>query len=159
MALNHKNGISVLAILFHVSDQINLTLKNILDSAESVMKGPGPANPLMDYLSPEQLLPKERSSYYRYEGSLTTPGCNEFIIWTVLRKSIPFSMTQIERFHEMKTDHGNKLTANYRPPQKLNSRPLVLVKSYYDESSSAVTKTVNMGMLVIVCAVSLMHLN
>lgn len=159
MALNHKNGISVLAVLFHVSDEVNSSLKNILDSAQAVMNGAGASNPLMDSLSPDQLLPKNRSNYFRYEGSLTTPGCNEFIIWTVLKKSIPFSMTQIERFHEMKSDHGTKLTANYRTPQRLNSRPLVLVKSLYDEQSSGVTKTVNAGLIFIAFIVSLMRLN
>lgn len=160
MALDHKNGISVLSVLFHVGDETNPALRNILDSAETVMNGAGQANPIAEPLSPEQLLPDDRSSYFRYEGSLTTPGCNEFIIWTVMKRSVPLSMTQIERFHKMKTDHGKNLTANYRTPQRLNSRPLVLVKSTLDERSSAAGRTIDVAVLAALSALSvMMHLN
>ncbi|MBA0858639.1 hypothetical protein Goshw_029113, partial [Gossypium schwendimanii] len=36
------------------------------------------------------------SSYYRYNGSLTTPPCSENVIWTVFRQPLTVNRTQIE---------------------------------------------------------------
>lgn len=122
----------MLGVLFHVSDEINLVLKNILDSAESVKNDAGKSNDIKSGFAPIELLPNDRSTYFRYEGSLTTPSCDEAVIWTVLDKSIPFSITQIERFKQVKDATGELLTHNYRQLQRLNSRPLVYVRTVRD---------------------------
>ena len=33
--------------------------------------------------------------YYRYKGSLTTPGCHESVTWTVFEKPIDISQAQV----------------------------------------------------------------
>ena len=38
----------------------------------------------------------ELETFYRYEGSLTTPGCNEVVVWTVFKKPIFISKTMVE---------------------------------------------------------------
>jgi len=35
------------------------------------------------------------SSYYRYFGGLTTPGCQEIVVWTVFTKPIGISADQV----------------------------------------------------------------
>ena len=39
------------------------------------------------------VLPKEedRNKFYRYYGSLTTPGCNEVVVWTVFKEKLEIS--------------------------------------------------------------------
>lgn len=111
-----------------ISDSHNRFLKNILDSAETVKDEVGDASIIRTPFSPIDLLPTNRDGFFRYEGSLTTPSCDEAVIWTVLTESVPFAVSQIERFKDVKDDKGEALTHNYRTLQRLNSRPLVYVK-------------------------------
>jgi len=127
-AVQNKQGVAVIGVLFHISDQVNLVLKNILDGAEAIKDTPGQSNNIKNPFSPMQLLPQERSSYFRYEGSLTTPSCDEAVIWTVLEHTVPFAITQIERFKQVKDADGAPLTHNFRQLQRLNARPLVYVQ-------------------------------
>ena len=37
----------------------------------------------------------DKSDYYRYFGSLTTPGCGKVVQWTVFKQAIPISASQV----------------------------------------------------------------
>ena len=58
-------------------------------------------------------------SYYRYDGSLTTPPCSEGITWIVLTTPIEMSEAQIAAFKAIIHD-------NNRPVQPLNGRELLV---------------------------------
>lgn len=53
-----------------------------------------------------QLIPPEQNltSYYRYRGSLTTPGCTEAVIWTLFENPIPLNNDQV-RMKENSSTH------------------------------------------------------
>ncbi|XP_029312481.1 carbonic anhydrase 4-like isoform X2 [Cottoperca gobio] len=57
------------------------------------------------------------TKYYRYMGSLTTPKCNEAVVWTVFQEPINININLIQRFP---TQAG--FTNVYRPTQPLNGR-------------------------------------
>ena len=38
---------------------------------------------------------KDLHSYYRYVGSMTTPGCEQAVAWTVFHKTLPVSSKQV----------------------------------------------------------------
>uniref|UniRef100_A0AAY5EAV2 Alpha-carbonic anhydrase domain-containing protein n=1 Tax=Electrophorus electricus TaxID=8005 RepID=A0AAY5EAV2_ELEEL len=66
-----------------------------------------------------------RSKYYRYLGSLTTPSCNEAVVWTVFKDSIKVSQDLINLFST--TVHTNTssdplIFNNFRISQNLNGR-------------------------------------
>ncbi|NNE98774.1 MAG: hypothetical protein HKN25_07110 [Pyrinomonadaceae bacterium] len=46
------------------------------------------------------LFPKE-TSYYNYQGSLTTPPCSEVVSWYVMKRPVTASKAQLESFAKM----------------------------------------------------------
>lgn len=53
---------------------------------------------LIGKLAPNSFLPRDTAGFYRYVGSLTTPSCNEGVIWTVFTNKIPISKQQVVNF-------------------------------------------------------------
>lgn len=141
-AVQRKNGIAVLGVLFHVDVTVNAALKAILDSAEPVKDDVADASVLKRQISPGDFLPKNRDTFFRYEGSLTTPTCDEAVIWTVLKESLSSSFEQVENFKTVKSEDGDYLTNNFRLVKPLNSRTLVYAKRgilYEEDAASTIT--------------------
>ena len=64
------------------------------------------------------LLPQDKS-YYRFNGSLTTPPCSEGVRWLVLKNYTTISKEQTKEFLEL-FHH-----ANNRPIQSINARKVI----------------------------------
>lgn len=94
-AAQEKNGVAVLGILFHVALEPNPMLEAFLKNAGNVFEAAGKNSTYQDKLLLMDLLPKSKNGFFRYEGSLTTPGCGEAVIWTVFENSIPISIDQV----------------------------------------------------------------
>jgi carbonic anhydrase len=77
---------------------------------------PSEASP-MGSINLTNLLP-ESKFFTTYNGSLTTPPCNEIVRWLVLDASVMLSVEQIEAF-------GALFEMNARPVQPLNGRDLL----------------------------------
>lgn len=90
-----KNGVAVLGVLFHVSATPNPVIENFLYNAGTVFEAAGKNQTYDDKLLLIDLLPKNKNSYFRYEGSLTTPACGEAVVWTVYENSIAISLDQV----------------------------------------------------------------
>ena len=74
-----------------------------------------------------QFLPKNLDNFYRYNGSLTTPGCEEIVVWTIFRERIEISQHQMDVLRQITHKHygmneTEDLANNFRPAQDLNER-------------------------------------
>lgn len=65
-------------------------------------------------IDPHTLLPAQHS-YYRYEGSLTTPPCSEVVNWLLLREPVEVAKADIDAFAKL-------YPMNARPIQKMDRR-------------------------------------
>lgn len=64
------------------------------------------------------LLPKDKT-YYRFDGSLTTPPCSEGVAWLVMKHYATASKEQIEKFERVVGAPNN------RPVQPINARVIL----------------------------------
>ena len=69
------------------------------------------------------LLPNN-GDYYYYQGSLTTPDCNESVQWFLLKHRIAVPLTFLANLRKVRDNSKNRnpITANYRQTQPLNGR-------------------------------------
>lgn len=80
----------------------------------------------------ENLLPANKS-YWSYQGSLTTPPYFESVTWFVLKHPVRCSVSQIQRFRNLKSsmrdEEDSNIKSNHRRTQPLNGRTVI----NYDE--------------------------
>ncbi|XP_067033366.1 carbonic anhydrase-like [Acropora muricata] len=121
-SLSHSDGLAVLGVLLKIGASKNIHYDKFLMESR-VPKEPGtnytmtiPSFPL------DPLLPADRTKYFRYNGSLTTPTCNEAVTWTVFKEAVEISKAQMDMLRGLKMNASNEIVDNYRPVQPLNGR-------------------------------------
>ena len=46
----------------------------------------------------DSLLPTDKTKFHRYNGSLTTPTCNEAVTWTVFKDAVEMSQARVKTY-------------------------------------------------------------
>ena len=107
-----KGGLAVVGILLEDGAE-NPAYKNVFANL------PKKSDETIDTaisINAESLLPADRS-YYRYDGSLTTPPCSEGVNWFVLKTPIQLSKEQLAKYTEI-------FKKTNRPVQPLHDRKI-----------------------------------
>ena len=107
-------NLAVLAVMFSRGEE-NPALKTIWQTMSEEVNS---AATLMHQVSAGELIPEDRS-YFRFNGSLTTPPCSEGVTWIVLQHTDDASDAQLNAF--LQTLHHT----NNRPVQPLNARVVI----------------------------------
>ncbi|XP_037543527.1 carbonic anhydrase 4a [Nematolebias whitei] len=143
-ALRDKEGVAVLGFFYEKSNSANKKYDPIINTLQSIKATNG--NTSLPSISLAQLIPSEQNmtSYYRYKGSLTTPGCTESVVWTVFEKPIPLNLDQLKAFSKVQYHDGKLMVKNFRPVQPLNGRQVF----YSGGSVVLVSSTLLMSALV-----------
>ena len=81
------------------------------------------------------LLPSDRTYYY-YNGSLTTPLCNQIVQWVLLKTPLTVPGSFLTAVRTVQTKDGEDLTYNFRSVQALNGRKI------YDSAANVMLPTV-----------------
>ncbi|KAA0192997.1 carbonic anhydrase alpha, 10-like [Hyalella azteca] len=121
-ALETSQGLAVLGIFFELSRTDNPALSRLLNITSQLTKENNYTANVPNPYALSSLLPDDLSSYYRYEGSLTTPVCNEVVVWTVFKQPLPVSKAQLDALRDLTDDKGQPIQDNYRNPLPLNGR-------------------------------------
>lgn len=108
---SHGN-LAVVGVLFELGDP-SPVVRSILDSAPPLGETAGASIPLPAAL-PSDL------SYYRYDGSKTTPPCDEPVDWYVLRHAMTLSQAQVDGLLALAGGPNN------RPTQPIGERVVLL---------------------------------
>jgi len=136
------DSLAVLGIFFTVSDEPNPALANLIPHFEKIKAAETEIEATPFAIS--SFLTGDLSSFYRYNGSLTTPSCNEIVQWTLVKDPVPVSIDQMDAFRQLLTKESLPLVDNFRPAQKLGSRQVldvttaqILQKGSHSDHSSA----------------------
>ncbi|XP_076545964.1 carbonic anhydrase 1 isoform X2 [Osmia lignaria lignaria] len=122
MAAQYDKGIAVVASLFKLSIEDNMDIMPVINLTELVSKDVGKSTRIKGTMVlPSWFLPKDHTTYYHYDGSLTTPGCQESVMWFILSEKLSISEAQLNVFKNVGTENGT-LCFNYRPTQPLEGR-------------------------------------
>ncbi|XP_012287196.1 putative carbonic anhydrase 3 isoform X2 [Orussus abietinus] len=135
-AAEHDKGLAVVAVLFEQGPEDHGNLTTILKAAESTSNAIGVPVKTQTKIVPLLLLPKDHTTYYRYDGSLTTPGCQESVVWFVLTEKQSVSDFQLKVLRNLQVNNDT-LSHNFRPAQKLGSRKVYLHLDGYSTASSS----------------------
>ncbi|ERN07623.1 alpha carbonic anhydrase 4 [Amborella trichopoda] len=112
---------AVVAVIYKVGLQDHFLLK-VTDAIEDITDKTG-SEVKVGLVNPEDAIDLEREPYYRYLGSLTTPPCDEGVMWTVIKEVKTFSKEQLEKLRAAVEDGFEN---NARPIQPLNQRQLYI---------------------------------
>ncbi|XP_045881395.1 carbonic anhydrase 15-like [Meles meles] len=127
-ARSHPDGLAVLAVQLVEQDTDNANFSALVSGLKNVSQRGASVN-LTSTFPLASLLPGASGllRYYRYTGSLTTPGCQPAVVWTVFEDPVPIGRAQVAQFQTVPQagvpgSSPTPLTENFRPQQPLGGR-------------------------------------
>lgn len=128
-ALSNPQGVAKSAWFFEEVDDNNDYYDPVIE-ALSEIKYAGSSYEFQDTFQVLFLLGFENfRNFYRYNGSLNYPGCQETVIWSVFNQTVKLSSEQLDAFRslsklseESSDGQEDPLVDNFRPVQPVNGR-------------------------------------
>ncbi|CAJ0583951.1 unnamed protein product, partial [Mesorhabditis spiculigera] len=148
-AVNTPGGLAVVAVFVTIGEETR-PLESVVGSMKEVIHS-GNRSDIHGFHT-RRMLPGHIESFYRYDGSLTTPGCFETVVWTILSDPVSITRRQMDELRRIRSQEGDPYKYNYRPVQRLNGRKILYRPSQFDKAifcgNSAATSTVLTSVLL-----------
>ncbi|XP_037077294.1 putative carbonic anhydrase 3 [Pollicipes pollicipes] len=123
-ALLHSDGLAVLGVMYELSETNNRALRSLEPALRGITAG-GATVEVADPPRLLELMPWNTFHFYRYDGSLTTPGCQEAVTWTIFLQPLKVTARQVELFRALRGGPA-PIGFNYRPLQRRYNRAVFL---------------------------------
>lgn len=120
-SLKAEDGLAVLGVLIEVGGSDNLAF-SFLDFASNVTSPK--TSVIIEPFTFDRILPEDKTKYFRYKGSLTTPPCSQVVTWTVFKDPVSISERQVNLMRSLKFEDKTKMVDNYRPVMPLHGRAI-----------------------------------
>ncbi|XP_031729367.1 carbonic anhydrase 4b [Anarrhichthys ocellatus] len=129
-ALSNHIAVAVLGFFFEKSKSANKKLYPLLNALKYITR---PTNSTtLKGVSLEMFIPpeKNRTKYFRYDGSLTTPNCAEAVIWSLFENTVPLNRKQLAVFAQLQFSNGKHFCLIYYTfiNKYCSISPLMIVK-------------------------------
>lgn len=111
---NDAGALAVVAVLLQADNTQTDNSYSVL--SENLPTKPGEKIRTGKLINAQSLLPNKTTTY-RYHGSLTTPPCSESVTWLIMTEPLSLSTQQIDQYKAL-------LNHNNRPLQALNHRSI-----------------------------------
>jgi len=120
------DGMAVIAIMLHDTDQVDPKVLNFLNalgfSGRLPTKGAELELPVgLEVNLGDTFAPQLNGEFYHYEGSLTAPPCSESVHWYVMQTPAGVGRAMVNNFKSLFPP-----PANNRPIQPLNGRAIIV---------------------------------
>lgn len=152
-ALQHSNGITVLAFKFEVTQKDTNTkdnhgMENLANIAKKFLVKPKSKfdkkkMKKMNWFGDVNVvnfLPVYMDEYFSYRGSLTTGGCEEAVNWIVFKDPLAITSEQLHSFQHLTREDGSQILNNFRETQPVNDRSV-----YYHGVDLILSNTITRG--------------
>jgi len=123
IASDQQGGLAVAGFFFQITREDNPALEAIIDGIQNIQQAHEETHLHDHHFNVRSLIQGSVAGpYYSYEGSLTTPGCDEVVQWVLYSSPLAISSRQLATFRTVLDAEGESIKMNFRPVQPLNDR-------------------------------------
>jgi len=136
--MNTKWGLSVTGFFFEIDENDNPAIAPFVDALDKITDNQAKIKFDESNFNLEELIKPSAPvtngaliyRYSNYDGSLTTPPCNEVVHWLNFLNPLKISATQLAKFRTLKNKDNKALVDNFRPPQPLKGRTVKFYENW-----------------------------
>lgn len=142
-AVKREDGVVIIAVFLTVSeDRTNRGIHSLSSQLQDIQYREQ-STALPSEVDARWFLPDDRSKYWTYKGSFTTPPCFETVTWILLCDEIPVSSADLEKFRQLRCyceaemrpddEFDGQIVKNCRTVQPIGTRKIYTAENLHDK--------------------------